>query len=102
MQLCRIVPNSYHVYILHFRSIPLSWKEIQALQIDLVGEFISSSHNININKLEKWLPVANCPVGLGNTIRGTLGLCTQTLSPQQAGLISNEGLLLYTIACIYS
>ena len=26
----------------------------------------------------------------------------QTLSPQQPGLISKEGLLLYTIACIYS
>ena len=46
--------------------------------------------------------VANRPVGPGNMIRGTHGQRTQTLSPQQTGLISKEGHFLYTIACIYS
>ena len=36
--------------------MPLSWKEMQALEIDLVGEFLSPSHYVNINKLENGYP----------------------------------------------
>ena len=32
--------------------MPLSWKEIQALQVGLVGEFLSASLYVNVNELE--------------------------------------------------